>query len=99
MIITKKILATSCRKFISRYLINPKEDYYLNNDISLALNLTRNELWPKEILLDKEILIKDISLLEKANLTVEHCYELYNLLGGDAVDELKDIKGQKNKKI
>ena len=95
-LITKKTLTSACRKFISRYLINSMEKFSCENNMELAINLTRYELWPEEYIHKEEIFNKDIYLLKKANLTIEQCYELYNLLKENEMDELKDIKVKKD---
>ena len=46
--ITKKTLATACRKFISRYLVSSRKDDEFNESNDLSFHLTREELWPKE---------------------------------------------------
>ena len=51
-----------------------------------------DEFWPKELLNNKESFSKDIELLQKTNLTVGQCYELYNLLGIEELEELNGIK-------
>ena len=94
-IITKKSLGMACRKYISRYLINPRED---NNDFDLVINLTRHEFWPKEFFFNKEVFFEEIEFLKNINLTNGQCYELYNLLGIDETDELKCIKIKNNKR-
>ena len=89
-------MASACRKFISRYLVSSRKDTDYNEDTDLSVNLTRYEFWPNEIIDDEDNFINEISLLKNAKLSTGQCFELYNLIGGDENDELKDIKLNKD---
>ena len=54
--------------------------------------MTRDELWPKEISDNEEGLNKELNYLKEQKITIGQCFELYNLLGVDEEQELKDIK-------
>jgi len=96
-LITKNSLATACRRFISRYLVGWRydTDYYWDKDLSIYL--TRNEFWLNEYFKEEEILYKEIDLLKNEEIKVGQCYELYELLGGDVEDEIKNVCLSKDK--
>ena len=97
-LITKKDLASACRKFISRYLVSTRKDTDYNENNDLSVNLTRYEFWPPKFF-DKgneDIFINEINNLKNVKISTGQCYELYNLLGGDETDELKGIKIKKD---
>ena len=94
-LITKKSLASACRKFISRYLVSTRNDTDYSEKADLAVNLTRYEFWPAEYFINEDIFNKEIDFLKKEKLTIGQCYELYNLMGGDEKEEMKGIKVKK----
>ena len=105
----KTLLATACRKFISRYLVSTRNDTDINENDDLSVHLTRQEIWPKEIfdikgndeILDNDLdNFKNLEVIKNGNkikekLIVGQCYELYQLLGGDDKEELKGINVKK----
>jgi len=97
-LITKKDLASACRKFISRYLVSTRKDTDYNENNDLSVNLARYEFWPANFF-DKgneDIFNNEINNLKVIKISTGQCYELYNLLGGDETDELKGIKIKKD---
>ena len=91
-VINKNDLSSACRKIISRYLINTnEEDIEGNENNLLELYLDREELWKKEIWNKNELLKNDIKLLKGFNITIGHCFNLYNLLKEKEDIELKGI--------
>ena len=93
-IITKKTLASACRKFISRFLIT--SDYDESN--YLVYYLENKEFWPKVILNDEKAFEHDIYLLNKTHLIIGQCYKLYDLLLEDKNEEFKEIVDIDDKK-
>ena len=89
--ITKIDLASACRKLISRYLVGVRDDTDINENNLLVLHLDREELWSKETWKKKDLLEKDLDSLSKYELTIDQCYELYELLGGDESKALEGI--------
>ena len=102
---TKQDLATACRKMISRYLVSTRDDTDYNENNQLNLHLEREELWTGIWKNNEENIKRDLELLnkeynkdntdnkdKKEELTLAHCYELYNLLGGDEQKILENIK-------
>ena len=94
-IITKKTLATACRKFISRYLVSSRQDTDFDENKSLSDNLARYEFWPEEAYLDDDAFNNELNYLKNEKIITGQCFELYNLLGGDETDELRGIKVKK----
>ena len=94
-LITKKSLASACRKFISRYLVSTRTDTDYSEDADLSVNLSRYEFWDPSFYKDEDAFNGEMNNLKKEKLTTGQCFELYNLLGGDETDGLKDIKLKK----
>ena len=94
-IITKKTLATACRKFISRYLVSSRQDTDFDENKSLSDNLARYEFWPEEAYLDDDAFNNELNYLKNEKIITGQCFELFNLLGGDETDELRWIKVKK----
>ena len=83
IIITKNSLASACRKLISRYLVGHRCDLDIDEKNKLYLYLYREEFWPKNLWKNEEKIEEDLKVLDKENLVVGQCFELYKLLGGD----------------
>ena len=98
-LVTKKNLSTACRQFISRYLVSTRKDTDYDEKKELPFNLSMFEFWP-ESYYDKEAqLMNELNYLKNENnepIIVGQCFALYNLLGGDEADEMKDIKLKKD---
>ena len=90
-IITKIDLASACRKLISRYLVGVRYDTDIYEKNLLVLYLDKEDLWSKETCKKKDLLEKDLDNLSKYELTIDQCYELYKLLGGDENKVLEGI--------
>ena len=90
-LITKVNLAAACRKFISRYLTSSRKDDDFNDKNDLSDQLSRYEFWSKEIFEKEDDLNKELNYLKEKKITVGQCFGLYNLMGCDEKDELKDI--------
>ena len=91
-IITKISLASACRKLISRYLVSIRDDTDYNEKNELGYYLNNEELWDKEIWEPSNNDIEsELQILNKNELTLGQCFELYNLLGGDESEAYKDI--------
>ena len=73
-LISKKSLATACRKFISRYLVSSRKDTEFNENKDLSFHLTREEFWPKEFY-DKqgivEVINSELDLLKNLDVPRE----------------------------
>lgn len=82
-LITKKDLASACRKLVSRYLVGKRNDIDINENNKLYLYLNKEELWSKELWNNEDKILQDIKILEDEELTVGQCYDLYKLLGED----------------
>ena len=91
MIVKKLNLATACRKLISRYLVSLRGDTDLNEKNKLMDYLLKEEFWSKEDWKKRDIIQNELDILNKNDIEVGQCYELYNLLGGDEDEALKGI--------
>ena len=91
IILNKINLATACRKLISRYLVSLRGDTDLNEKNKLFDYLIREELWSKEDWKNIDLIQTDLEILNKNNIIVGQCYELYKLLGGDEKEALRGI--------
>ena len=88
----KKVnLATACRKLISRYLVSLRGDTDLSEKNKLFDYLIREEFWSKDDWKNIDIIQNDLELLNKNDINVGQCYELFKLLGGDENEALKGI--------
>ena len=88
-IMTKHNLATACRIFISRYLTGSRNDNDFDEFKDLSEQLTRYELWPKEVLDNEEELNNDLYYLKELKIIIGQCFELYNLIEGNQEKESK----------
>ena len=91
-IITKYNLASACRKFISRYLTGSRSIDEFDENSDLSVQLSRYELWTKEIFEKEEDFYKELNYLKEAKITIGQCFELYKLIGGDEEQEFRGIK-------
>ena len=101
--ISKELLCTAIRRFISRYLIGKKEENKINSKNNLYHYLDKNELWPDN-LKKNEIFkeeLKQLFTTNKSNyISVGHSLKLYEYLGGDlfSLEELIKKKKEETKK-
>ena len=83
-LIKKKDLASALRRLISRYLAGKRGDTDIKEDQELIQQMTRNDLWEKNII-DVEDFQTEIYSLT-FNLKVSQAYEYLEILGGDSLD-------------
>ena len=83
-LIKKKDLASALRRLISRYLAGKRGDTDIKEDQELIQQITRNDLWEKNII-DVEDFQTEIYSLT-FNLKVSQAYEYLEILGGDSLD-------------
>ena len=105
-IITKENLASACRKFISRYLTSSRKDADIDEKKDLKGQISRFELWPKEIPDKEQEFYNELNYLNnlkdpkneqnKIFISIGQCFELYNLIGCDEKLELRGIKEKKD---
>ena len=90
LVINKACLAAACRKLISRYLAF-EYDFDINDKRELRFWILREEFWPKENRKNLDLIENDLNFLNKYDIYLKHCYDLYNLLGGDETHFWKGI--------
>ena len=95
--LNKTNLSTAIRKLISRYFIGVSFGE-INKDEDLSSYLLKEELWSKNDWKNKSLITKDLEILKKNKIKIGHSYELYQLLGGDEEEILKEINSKDNKR-
>jgi hypothetical protein len=85
-LITKIILASAVRKFISRYLSGKRLDNDVKSDAQLFLFLPEKyELWPKDYPDKEEFDTEKFNLMNSLNVTVSQSVSFYHILGKDTI--------------
>ena len=86
-----KNLAPALRRFISRYLVEYREDVEIDEKRELYFELTRLDLWEEKYsqLDNLEELIKD--QLEEFKLNVGQAFALYEIIGEEDKNFIKEI--------
>ena len=102
LFISKELLCTVIRRFISRYLIGKNEQNKINSNDHLYQYLDKDELWPVNFTKNenfKEELKNMFEINENDYITVGHSLNLYEDLGGDldSLDELLEKKKKSDK--
>ena len=101
-LITKVVLASAVRKFISRYLSGKRMDNDIKSDAELFLFIpAKYELWPKKCFSDElseKFDIEIYGLMGQVKITVAQSVSLYHFLGDDnALYQFKDnVDNKKN---
>ena len=92
ILITKVILASAVRKFISRYLSGKRMDNDIKADAELFLFIpAKYELWPKDYPDKEEFDTEIYGLMGEFNVTVAQSVHFYHALGDDnALYQAKD---------
>ena len=80
-IISWKVLAAAVRRFISRYLVGNRQDTEVNENMELAIQLSRIDLWEEKIgkLGNLEELIAE--KISKFKIKVGEALSFYNIIG------------------
>ena len=86
-------LASSIRKFISRYLIGNRNQSEINEDKMLFDYLNRIDLWERNI--KEPNFDKNYLFLSELKITVGEAYNFYDILGGDK--QSLDLNVEENK--
>ena len=98
LFISKELLCTAIRRFISRYLIGKNEENKINPKNNLYQYLDKDELWPINFTKNekfKQELQKILTIKENNYISVEHSMKLYDYLGGDLNSLEEFIKKKK----
>ena len=95
-IINKKNLTDALRKLISRSIAGSRQEIEIKPEAQLKLYIGKYELWGQEIVED-ESFQKESIILFKDDILICHCWNLYNLLGGDYLLD-KEINKNKEEK-
>ena len=97
-LIKKILLATSVRKFISRYLSGKRGDNEIKEDENLLFFIqNKEEFWPKEIF-NNQLFEKEFEeMIGSFNAQVNESLDFYEVLGGDMIllgdkKEFEEIK-------
>ena len=101
ILITKELLCTAIRRFITRYLIGKREENKINPKNNLYLYIDKIELWPIDLKKNeqfKEELTQLFGLNESNYISVGNSLKLYEYLGGD-LNSLKELLKKKNEEI
>ena len=98
ILITKKILASAVRKFISRYLSGKRMENYFKEDADLFLFIqAKYELWPKDYPEKEEFDEEIYNLKESLNVKVAQSVKFYHFLDSDNIlDNIFDNKNNIN---
>ena len=98
-LIKKIILATSVRKFISRFLSGKRGDNEIKEEEELLYFIQyKEEIWPKEVF-NNELFEKEFEEMSKTfKILVNESLHFYDVLGGDMI-LLGDKKEFEEKKI
>ena len=109
-LITKKILSSAVRKFISRFLSGTRSQQEINRDFELFTYMKyREDIWKIEVR-ENDNFEKELSELIQIGILAKNAIKLYDFLGGDEFllgEEVKKeiqnkeekIKEEKEKKI
>ena len=94
-IINKERFTTALRRLISRSIAGSRQEIDIKSDAALKLYIGREDLWSKEIM-DNYLFDGEIDQICKDEILIGHCWNLYNLLDGDSMMNIK-IKDKDNK--
>ena len=97
-VITKKVISSAVRRFITRYLLNDNKKENINPNLKLYISLERKYLWNNEIFLKVGNNFNDLIKNYLGNfsfaLEVKHSIEFYNII---SEGEKQFISEEKNK--
>ena len=97
-VITKKVISSAVRRFITRYLLNDNKKENINPNLKLYISLERKYLWNNEIFLKVGNNFNDLIKNYLGNFTfaleVKHSIEFYNII---SEEEKQFISEEKNK--
>ena len=87
-LITKAILASGVRKFISRYLCGIRNDVQVQDNENIFLFLPyKLDLWSKEIA-DNPKFMEEFKNMQELDIKNNEAINLYEILGGDKAEDL-----------
>jgi hypothetical protein len=101
ILITKELLCTAIRRFISRYLLGKRDENEINSKNNLYHYLDKNELWPTNFLRNEKYKeeLNNIFQIDKNNIiSVNQAMKLYEYLGGD-LNNLEKIIQKRNEEV
>ena len=97
-LITKEILCSAIRRFLSRYLSREPdlEKYFKNNKKNFIDYFYIDDLWDFEINKNKEQKKEEIMIIKNIIIEVRQIISLYDYLGGDSYlnEELNELKDE-----
>ena len=97
-LITKEILCSAIRRYLSRYLSREQdlEKYFKNNKKNFIDYFYIDDLWDFEINKNKEQKKEEIKLIKNMIIEVRQIISLYDYLGGDSYlnEELNELKDE-----
>ena len=100
-IITRKILADAVRKFVSRFLTGKRQEMDINGNVDIFLFISKNELWPRNLIDDNKFEIEFSQIQEKFNakgkIKVNQAVKLYRALLPE--EKVNEEPGPENRKI
>ena len=82
-LISKNNLTNAIRKLISRYIVGTRQETDFQPNSELKLIITKEDLWPKNIIEDDDSFNLEIDEIFKLPILLGQSFELFNLLGGD----------------
>lgn len=96
-LINKEKFTNALRRLISRSLAGSRQDIDIKSEAALKLYMTREDLWSKETM-DNILFDGEIDEICKDNITIGHCFNLYNLLDGDSILNALIYRAKENNK-
>ena len=96
-IINKEIFTTALRRLISRSLAGSRQEIDIKSDSPLKLYMAREDLWKKDIV-DNMLFDGEIYEICKDDIFIGNCWNLYNILEGDNIMNMKLNKELDNDK-
>ena len=87
-IINKEIFTTALRRLISRSLAGSRQEIDIKSDSALKLYMAREDLWSKDIV-DNILFDGEIYEICKDEILIGNCWNLYNILDGDNIMNIK----------
>ena len=88
---SKKDLAASVRRFISRYLIGETQTIDLKEDRDLVFELSREDLWEEKIRKNDNLFDIIKKQIKEFKLTICQAYSFYELIGNDDKKSIQAI--------
>ena len=95
-----KDLAATVRRYISRYLTGKRDTVSVDENLELAYQLTRQDLWENRIAKEDDLEMTVIGKLAEFNLKVKHVYSLYLLICEEDQKEIEnELQIRKNEEV